>query len=271
MCGACANLTKGEASSSNTQCDEVAEARVQPRHIFFCTTELGSSSKSEHMAMRPATKRTAGPYKKFRAGQRPAYPAKVVTKRRILSIPTELKFNDVAFATDATTTGTVVALNTFAAGDTALLRDGNKVAQRSLFLRVSYSLEALTAAARIRFLVVLDKQANGVAPSIATALTGPLDAITMESQRRIDSMSRFMMLCDEVVTLNQPSGTGGALAKGYWEKYITLPTTAQIASFLDNTAAIPVTNGLSLMYFSDIAAGAADVDVSGTCRLRFQG
>lgn len=183
----------------------------------------------------------------------------------------EKKFNDVSFATDATTTGTVVALNTFAAGDTALLRDGNKVMNKSLNLRISYALESLTASANLRFIVVLDKNANGTSPTVASALTGPLDAITPEAQRRVDSISRFWVLMDEVVTLNAQTGTGGALSKGFLQRNIKIPQDLALSQYIDGTAAVPVSNSLSLLYFSDLAAGAADVDISGTCRLRFVG
>lgn len=45
-------------------------------------------------------------------------------KKPSVSLAPELKYNDTAFNTDATTSGAVIALSTFAAGDTALLRDG---------------------------------------------------------------------------------------------------------------------------------------------------
>ncbi len=221
------------------------------------------------MSMKKQNKRGGTPYKRFKPTQRPPY--KATTPAGIISLPVELKFNDSAIAGDATTTGVIVQLNSIAQGDTALTRDGNKIIQRSLYLRVAYDLEALTQAATIRFMVVLDKQANVAAATIAASGTGPLEAITIESQRRINTVSRFLMLCDETVTLNQPSGTGGALAKGFWEKFIQIPKTGQLASYLDGSAGIPMSNALALMYFSDVAAGAADVNVVGTARLRFTG
>lgn len=189
----------------------------------------------------------------------------------VMQLTPEKKFNDVSFSDDATTTGTVVALNSFAAGDTALLRDGNKVVNRSLNLRIQFSLEALTASAVIRVMLVVDKNANGVSPSIATALTGPLAAITPQAQRRVDSVSRFFVLMDEVITLNAMSGTGGATSKAFLQRYVKIPPFVQMSQYIDGTAAVPVVNSLSLIYFSDLPAGAADVDVAGTCRLRFIG
>lgn len=57
---------------------------------------------------------------KYKKSKKPVY------KRQSagLSLAPELKYNDTAFNTDATTGGAVIALSTFAAGDTALLRDG---------------------------------------------------------------------------------------------------------------------------------------------------
>ena len=75
-------------------------------------------------------------------------------------IAPELKFNDVSFTTDATTTGAIIALNQMAAGDTALLRDGNKISMKSIQLRFWLQNEASTVNAIVRMFIVYDKQPN---------------------------------------------------------------------------------------------------------------
>lgn len=198
------------------------------------------------------------------------YTKKPVYKRqsKIMSgIGEELKFNDATFNTDATTTPTIVGLNTFAAGDTAITRDGNRIKCRSLELRIRYQLEAITANALLRFVVVHDKNANSTAPT----WTLVFDSVDISSQRQIGALSRFTILMDKTITLNQLSSAGG-VQKGFLKKYIKIrEEDLQLTSFADGSSAIPYSNSLTLMYVSDLSSGVADVDVNGTCRLRFVG
>uniref|UniRef100_UPI0040489F37 hypothetical protein n=1 Tax=Flavobacterium sp. TaxID=239 RepID=UPI0040489F37 len=208
------------------------------------------------------------PKPKYRAAMGRPAPRR---KSQAVGLAAEKKFNDVSFNTDATTTGTIVALNTFGAGDTALLRDGNKILCKTLYIKCALALEDIAQSAIIRFMLVVDKNANVAAPTIAGVATGPLESIAIQSQRQISSMARFHVLMDEVVTLNQSGGTGCAKSKAYFERFVKIPENLQLTTYFDGTSSLPVTNGLSLIYFSDVAAGAADVDVLGTVRLRFIG
>ena len=178
----------------------------------------------------------------------------------------ELKYNDVTFTDDATTTATVVSLTNFAAGDTALLRDGNKIAPKSLNIRVKLTNEALTQSNVVRMMVVHDRQPNNAAPTLSLVL----DSQSPTGQRLVGTASRFMILCDEVIVLNADGGTGAGVQKAFWQKYLKLDPKL-ITSFLDGSAGEPYSNGLYLMYIGDVAAGATDCDVSGSCRLRFFG
>ena len=188
-------------------------------------------------------------------------------RRRSASVPSslkpELKYFDTAFSTDATSTSTVVQLTSVAAGDTALTRDGNKLAMRSLELRIKGNLEATTQNATIRFVLLVDKQANNGTISWGTVF----DSESPQSLRLIASLSRFDILMDKVITVNATSTS--ALQKFFFKKYVKIPNI--IASFTDGTAAVPYTNSLVLMYNSDVATGATDTDVFGQARLRFVG
>jgi len=180
---------------------------------------------------------------------------------------TELKFNDATFNTDATTTPTIVDLNNFAAGDTVLLRDGNKIAMRSLELRVRFALEAITTNALMRFVVVVDNNANQTAPT----WTGVFDSATVDSQRLIGNMGRYTILMDKVIPLNQASSAGGP-QKGFFKKYIKIrDPEQQLVQYTAGTALVPMKNSLTLMYISDLSSGVADVDIQGTARLRYVG
>lgn len=181
----------------------------------------------------------------------------------------ELRYFDVNFSTDATTTPSVGALNNMAAGDTNITRDANKISMKAIMLRVGYSNEAIAQNVRTRWVLVLDHNSNGA----SAAMTDVFDAATIESQRKVANLSRFTVLMDKVVTLNSTTSTAGAFQKAFFKKYVKIPqdNINNIASYADGTAASPITNGLSLMYVSDVATGATDQDVIGTVRLFFLG
>uniref|UniRef100_UPI0040482E38 hypothetical protein n=1 Tax=Shewanella sp. TaxID=50422 RepID=UPI0040482E38 len=179
----------------------------------------------------------------------------------------ELKYKDTAFVADATTTGTIVDLSTFASGDTAITRDGNKIAVRSFELRIAMEKESLVPNVLMRFLLVRDKQPNVAAiPSIGYIL----DTITVESLRNISFLSRFDVLMDKVVVLNQTSSTASGYQKAFLKKYVKVKFDS-ITTFSDGTASIPTSNSYSLIYFSDVASGTTDVNILGQCRMRFVG
>lgn len=183
----------------------------------------------------------------------------------------ELKYNDVSFNTDATTTETVVALTTVAAGDTALLRDGNKVICKSLELRIHLTNEALTQSNVVRFVVVKSIQANAAAPtwSSGNATTDVFDASTITARRATTTATKYKIIMDQTLVVNQFGSTGGALNMEYFHKYMKLPD--EVTQYGDGTASVPMTNAYYLLYLGSTAAGATDCDVVGTARLRFVG
>lgn len=209
---------------------------------------------------RKSSTTSAGSYSK-----KQKYP-KATYKRQNASLAPELKFNDTAFTTDATTTGAVIALSTVAAGDTALLRDGNKIQVKSFEIRARLELEAVTQNAVIRFMLVRDKNPNQAASPLATA-GALLQTISPESLREIGFLSRFDVLMDKTVTMNTESG---AVQKFMFKKYVKVRSD-QVTCYGDGTASIPVTNSYNLLYLSDVAAGIVDVNVFGQCRMRFVG
>ncbi len=179
----------------------------------------------------------------------------------------ESKYLDTAISTDATTTAVVVALSTMASGTTNITRDGNKVAWKSINLRLRYNLEAITVNSSVRMILVYDKQSN------AAALTSTqlVDSITMESQKNISFLGRFIVLMDKVITLNQTASNAGGIQRGFFKKYIKIPLNAQLANYQTGASAIPQMGALSLLYFGTEAAGASDVDMNGSVRVKFIG
>lgn len=193
------------------------------------------------------------------------------TRRKSISLRDELKYNDVALATDASTTETVVALTTFAAGDTALLRDGNKIVCKSIEIRMILGNESLAQGNTVRVVVVKSTQANGAAPSWYLAQVGAdvYDASNVVARRAVETASRYKIMMDETIVLNQIGSTGGSVSQAYFHKYIKLPD--EITQFPSGASGIPITNAYYLMYMGSTASGATDCDVLGTVRLRFVG
>jgi len=181
----------------------------------------------------------------------------------MVGIGAELKFNTAAFGTDATTTPTIVPLTTFAAGDTVLLRDANKILAKSIDVRAHFTNEG-AASGIIRLVVVLDKNANQSSP----AWLDVFDSATVESQRLINNLSRFTILADDIIEMNLMQAAG---VNHLYHRYIKIAKELQMISFADGTSAVPVSNSLTLMYISNVVAGAADFDVAGNARLRFVG
>jgi len=177
----------------------------------------------------------------------------------------EPHYFDADLGGDATTTPTIVPLASVGAGDTNVVRDGNKIAMRSLNLRISYDTESIAQNVRARFVVVVDLQSNGTSP----AWTDVYDSATIESQRLVSALPRFVVLMDKTVSINSTTSTAGAFQKAFFKKHIKLPNI--VANYASAAAAVALTNSLTLMYISDVAAGGTDLNVAGRSRLTFVG
>lgn len=184
--------------------------------------------------------------------------------RRQLTLAPEKKFNDSSSTVDSTTTAVVVNLNTMAAGDTALLRDGNKILTTSVQIRATIRNESATISTVNRILVVHDKNSNGTAPTAAQVFEGTPGVTSLKS---ISNASRFTTLLDKTFVNN----SDGSFNYTYINEYVKVPQALQLTSFADGTAAVPISGSLSLIYIGSEAAGVADTDVILQARCRFIG
>lgn len=192
---------------------------------------------------------------------------KKATSRNVL-IGSEKKFFDSSSVTDASTTVTVVPLNSMAAGDTALTRDGNKILCKSIQLRIAVQNESLSENNIFRYVVVHDKNANGVSPTGAQVFEGTPNVYSMKN---ISNASRFRTLLDQVMPINNTSDTAGCFRKEYFDHFITIPEDLQLTQYADGTADVPISGSLSLLYLSDVVSGVTDLNVIDSNRLRFVG
>jgi len=214
----------------------------------------------------PKMKRKAATQKKPSSSKRQKISGDFTSKKKkAVSLAPELKYHDVTVNADASTTATIVSLGTFAAGDTALLRDGNKVIYKSLDLRIVLGNEALTEENIVRFVVVQSKNSATLTP----AWTDVFDAETIQSRRLVNSATRFQIIADEVVHVKQRGSTGGSLCQAHFRRFIKMP--AVVTTWADATSTVASTNAYFLMYVGNVASGVTDCNINGTARVRFQG
>lgn len=126
-------------------------------------------------------------------------------EKRILNmkLEEELKFKDVLINTtmlsNAAPPATVILLNGMAQGDTRNTREGDLVRATS----VQFKLEVRTnnlelGAVAYRILLVWDKQANGVAPTVANVLDNSVITLITTSPYNMDNVpNRFKILYDK--------------------------------------------------------------------------
>jgi len=205
-------------------------------------------------------------------------PAKKKTKKQIenmkisrynnrVAAGQEMKTFDVGFSTDASTTGAVVQLTTIPTGDDGLTRDGKKIAVKSLHIRCSYSLEDQAVNQKARFLLVHDNAPNQTTFSASNLLS----SLTIENFTNPAFFSRFTVLMDKVIVLNQQNSIANNTQKGFFSKYVPVPPKLQLTTYRDGTTDIPENGSFALVYYGDVAAGTTDLDVNGAVRVRFLG
>jgi len=185
-------------------------------------------------------------------------------KKASVSLAAEKKFNDTSSLTDATTTAVLVNLNAMAAGDTALLRDGNKILSKSIQIRGTIRNESATISTVVRVMVVYDKNSNGTQPTAVQILEG-IPGVT--SLKSVANASRFITLMDKTYVTN----SNGSFNYNYINEYVKVPQNCQLAAFADGTAAVPVSGSLTLLYIGSESTGVADTDIVFQMRCRFVG
>lgn len=142
-------------------------------------------------------------YKKIVAVRRTINPAMQKASKALAlaskvarAINSEKKYHDV-YVNQNINTGQVLLLNGIAQGDTGQSRDGDQIKMLSMQYKINIQNND-SAHMRYRYLVVLDKQADGTPPTISEVLqstTGPAD--TWVSPYNMDNKLRFQVLEDK--------------------------------------------------------------------------
>ncbi len=124
----------------------------------------------------------------------------------------ELKFHDVAVDQAAADLSAGVILNTSSInlipqGVTEITRVGRKCVVKSVNWRGQISLSAgstVGSSQTVRLMVVLDKQANGAAPTV----TGVLESANFQSFNNLANKGRFRTLSDSTFAMNVQAAAG---------------------------------------------------------------
>lgn len=177
----------------------------------------------------------------------------------------EWKFSDHAINVNADQNISTTLLNGLVPGNSASQRTGNKVDIKSiqgLFYHVVVNGTGTDQSHRR--LIVLDRQANGVAPTLAQVLT-TADCFGL---RNLENRKRFKILSDKQIILDA-SGESGS--KKYQKLYIKFrrPITVEFNNGVAGTIADIVSNSLYLFVYGTNAAGATAGQCLGAVRIRY--
>lgn len=167
-----------------------------------------------------------------------------------------------------------VSLNLIPQGTTKNSRIGNKCTVVNL--NIHGQLTLLTQAAdsvvgdKVRFIVFIDKQANGAVPaSVADILqTMPGATTDVNSFRNLDNVERFIILKDKTYTLNQ-STQSGALGSNVVVREIKMNKKCAVPlEFSSTTGAITEIRSNNIMWMA-ISLGNNTTNIALTSRVKF--
>ena len=178
----------------------------------------------------------------------------------------EWKYLDTTINTACDTTGSMTLVNGLQPGTGASQRIGMKVMLRSMELSLVNSVPPVTGTDQNhRFLVLLDRQCNGAAP---TALTDFLTPGNYLGMRSLVNRRRFKIILDKRCSLNA-SGEPGS--DRLWKFYIKFrrPIIVEFNAGVAGTIADIVTNSLYIISVGQAAAGVGAGTLLGYCRIRY--
>ncbi len=248
----------------------------QRMHGTPSSRRINGGGYSHHMAPRamqlgqgrivPGFTRRSGYYGRFQG-------------RRAGDANPELKFHDVDADQAAADLSAGVVLNTdginlIAQGVTESTRVGRKCVIKSINWRGTLQLTltagaTATAPQTVRLMVVLDKQANGVAPTAADVLGTAPD---FQSYNFLANKSRFRTISDKVYDMNAQAGAGTGAANDFaavnrsFEFYKKCDIPLEFSSTTGAIAEIR-SNNIFLLIIASTATTSCTLD--SKVRLRF--
>ncbi len=193
---------------------------------------------------------------------------KLATKNRKKIKETEIKFlenEDAIAGVIPTVAGVITQYTNVQRGDTALTRTGNLITAVKLEFKCFVVMSDAPDFTIVRFLLIKDKQTNGVihtTADILQSLAAPRGVIT---PRNRDTLKRFVILKEWILPM---SGSGDSLVKRLmWTKKVNTPIRYQgnagdITDLVSNSFSLlaitntdvnpPSYNSHMRVYFTDV-------------------
>jgi len=184
----------------------------------------------------------------------------------------EWKSLDVAGSMAADTTGSVQLLNGCARGDDINMRNGRMTVMRSISLAGTLEVTAGTGVDQVqRFLIVLDKQANGAPPGV-TGPGGVLETVGAGylpyAHPNLENRNRFVILFDSGPVVLNASGEPGSKVPFRYKKYVYMPVTFNGGNA--GTVADIVTGSIYAVTVGTVAPGATAGGNYFRSRIRYE-
>lgn len=178
----------------------------------------------------------------------------------------EWKFLDLTVNNAMDTTGAMLLLNGLQPGSSASQRIGMKVSIRSLEMKlIGFATAGTGVDQEHRWLVLLDRQANGAAPA---ALTDFLAAGNTKGLRNLANRRRFKIVLDKRYYVNSAGEPGAARVFNVYMKF-RRPLIVEYNAGVTGTVADIVSNSLFLVLIGQQAAGATAGTLQGYVRIRY--
>lgn len=173
----------------------------------------------------------------------------------------EKKYFDVTNNADtASTSGEVIPLGALAEGNQDNNRIGNEVTWKSLAYHFQCTQATTVSTGGLcRVILFIDRQCNGVAPSVTTVL----QAADFRSFINIDYQKRFQILDDTTVSVC--AGAGIATAAIVAPVWIARFKSIDLAAMFGSTSTSALTNALFMLVISDVST----INFSFVSRARF--
>lgn len=99
--------------------------------------------------------------------------------------------------------GRFIELSNIGVGNTNLLREGNEITLKRVYMELMLKIAAVASSSQVRVLLVRDKQANGAVFNPNNLLQTVANFSGLIAPRNVNFMKRFSVLYDKVHVLNQ--------------------------------------------------------------------
>lgn len=170
----------------------------------------------------------------------------------VINLYAEKNYHDTTLSENVGSAGSITNLSDMGQGDTAILREGDKVRLKNLELRLAVTADDATNI--FRCVVFRDISSNGSAPTVSNLLGG-----VQQSMNNVNVSARFKILYDRTFYL---STSGSNVIKGI-VKYIPINATQTFSG----SSTAPYHNAVYLLMISDSTVGGPAVE--GEARVRY--